>query len=572
LTAETDADAIYLHVRGIGTDSLQQPLQSCFYLSMRSHKSRKKASSPPSPTAALQFQLEVLPPALLPRLTLLQNLYISRLDASLIASIAAESGSLDEARVVLEPLAKASVSEEEFQASLRYGDGPAKVAASSSSSEEAEYVKMEGLSEHEAFQFLRITFPKPTNEELKRVIKAAGGDVRKALDVMLNTEYLKGFEEKNTPSFGVSTTTYIEDDEDEDSIWAKRRPGNVSRPKTSPWFQTPTFPALEQSSSQKSPRNSRSQTPTRSQWDVLDSQILFLSQSLSLPSSRVRSAFHANSSSLPKTLRELLKKIPEDRTDEDIIANLRSSFKNVDVSLLRKIVSGTKHDIDTAMELCRILDHDKPYHSVRTITAPSSNIKFSINLTKPPAPEAQTQSGPRIVDHGEGTYEEIMELRKWYLEKRNERFTAASQAYKRSKSDAQLSGVAAYYASEGRDYDIKYRHYSAIAANRLVQENSRKNSLDLHGVGVRDALRIVEEGVTNWWSHVEVLRDRGEIKAVEKFVIITGRGDRYKSGGKLGPEVSRWLRKNGWGFEDEDGQIVVWGLRKAALWPKVDRV
>ena len=469
-------------------------------------------------------------------------------------------------------MSKASVSEEEFQASLTFGDGQARIAASSSSSEEAEYVKMEGLSEHEAFRFLRMTFPKPTNEDLKGVLKAAGGDVRKALDVLLNTEYLKGIEEKNTPSFGALTTTYIEDDEDEDSIWAKKRPGDMSRPNTSPRFQTPTFPALEQSSPQKSPRNSRSQTPARSRWDVLDSQILFLSQSLSLPSSRVRSAFHANASSLPKSLHELLKEIPEGRTDEDIIANLRSSFKNVDVSLLRKIVSGTKHDIDTAMELSRILDHDKPDHSVRTISAPSSNIKFSINLTKPPAPEAQTRSGPRIVDDGEGTHEEIMELRQWYLEKRNERFTAASQAYKRSKSDAQLSGVAAYYASEGRNYDIKYRHYSAIAANRLVQENSRKNSVDLHGVGVRDALRIVEEGLTNWWSRVEVLRDRGEIKAVEEFVIITGRGDRYKSGGKLGPEVSRWLRKNGWGFEDGDGRIVVWGLRKGALRPKVNGV
>ena len=535
---------------------------------MRSRKSRKKASSPPSPTATLQSQLEVSFRLFL-SLTLLQNLYITRLDASLIASIAAETGSLDEAREILEPLAQASVSEEEFQAGLTYGEGR---AVSSASSEETEYIKMEGLSEREAFQLLRITFPNPTDEELNGIIKAAEGDVRKAMEVLLNTEYLNGIEEKNPPSSAVPTTTYFEDDEDENSIWAQKRQRDVARPKTSPPFQSPAFPALGTSSPQKSPRNSRSQSPVRSRWDVFDSQILFLSQSLSLPTSRARSIFHANACSLPKTLRELLKDIPEGRADEDIIGNLRSSFKNVDVSLLRKIVYGTKHDIDTAMELSRIIDHDKLNHSIRTISTQSSSVKISINLTKPSAPETRTQTGPRIVDDGEGTYEEIMELRKWYLEKRNERFTAASQAYKRSKSDAQLSGVAAYYASEGRDYDIKYRHYSAIAASRLVQENSRKNSLDLHGVGVRDALRIVEEGVTDWWSRVEVLRDRGEIRAVEGFVIITGRGDRHKSGGKLGPEVSGWLKRNGWGFNDEDGRIVVWGLRKAAFRPKVDAV
>ena len=128
-----------------------------------------------------------------------------------------------------------------------------------------------------------------------------------------------------------------------------------------------------------------------------------------------------------------------------------------------------------------------------------------------------------------------------------------------------MSGAAAHYATLGRDYDAKFRHYSQISVNRLVQEQSTRNSLDLHGITVRDALRIVEEGVTNWWTRVEVLRDRGETKAMESFVIITGRGDRHKTGSKLGPAVSGWLRKNGWGFQEEDGRIVVWGLRKVQV-------
>jgi Smr domain len=523
---------------------------------MAARKYRKKKTSPRSlsPTTTLQSQLEVhLPQFFLHGLILLQNLYISRLDASLIASIASESASLDEAKAILEPLAQASVSEEEFQAGITYGD-----KSVSSLSEESEYVKVADLSEDEVFQFLRITFPKPADQELRAVIEASGGDMRKAMDVLLNHEYLRGIEEKL--SYAVPAKKDIEE-EDEESIWAQKRPGDISRPKTTSTLRTPVFPALGTPSPQQSPLNSRSQSPFRSRWDALDSQILFLAQSLSLPTSRVRSAFHANASSLPKALRELLRDIPEGRTDEDIVANLRSTFKNVDISLLRKVVYGTKHDLDTAMELARILDHDKTYHSIRTISAPSSSTKFTLNLAAPPTANG-LHAPPRMVDDGEGTYDQIMELRKWYLEKRNEAFTASQQAYRTSKSDNLMSGAAAYYATLGRDYDIKYRHYAQISANRLVAQNSSKNSLDLHGVGVRDAVRIVEEGVTNWWTRVEVQRDRGEIRGVESFVIITGRGERYLGGGKLGPAVTGWLRRNGWGFEEEHGKIVVWGTRK----------
>jgi hypothetical protein len=78
-------------------------------------------------------------------------------------------------------------------------------------------------------------------------------------------------------------------------------------------------------------------------------------------------------------------------------------------------------------------------------------------------------------------------------------------------------------------------------------------------------VRIVEEAITAWWSRVEVLRERGETKASESFVIIVGRGDRNKGGSKLGPSVGGWLKRNGWGFQDAGGRIIVWGLRKTAM-------
>ena len=242
--------------------------------------------------------------------------------------------------------------------------------------------------------------------------------------------------------------------------------------------------------------------------------------------------------------------------DKDIFANLRAAFKHVDEASLRKILLGTKHNLDCAMELARILDHDKCF---------TATVRYSSVSSKPPLHAAPAKdSAPQIVDDGEGSYDDMNYLKSHYLTKRNEAFAAASQSFRRSKSDSLRSGVAAYYSALGREYDSKYRHYSQLAVNRLVAANSSLNSLDLHHVGVKDAIRLVEEGVTAWWSRVGVVRDRGEIRAVENFVIIVGKGERSKGGSKLGPPVVGWLNRNGWGFYEATGKFEVWGLRKTA--------
>lgn len=470
------------------------------------------------------------------------------MDSSLIASIASDTGSFEEAQKILEPLAQASVSEETFQQNLTYGSG----RLSSHSSDE-EDVKADTLSEAELLQFLRIAFPKHSDSELQRIVSLCDGNLRNAVDTLLNTEYINSIEESHPDTNDIDSG----ENGDEGSIWAQRRPGDVARPKAPSVPNASAFPSLA-TSSQMSSTISRSQSPRRSKWDVLDSQIAFLSRSLSLPPARVRSAFHTNASSLPRTLRELLKDTPPGRADKDVVANLKASFKHIDEDSLQKIVAGTNHDLDSAVELARILDHDKYFSS----TLRRTELR-KIAPTKPhPTGPIKDPYAPRVVDDGEGSLEDINSLKLHYLDKRNDAFTAASHAYRRSKSDVLISGVASYYASLGREYDTKYRHYSQVTANRLVASNSSVNTLDLHGVTVKDALRILEEAITLWWSRVEVLRERGEVKALQKFVVIVGQGQRNKGGSRLGPSVGGWLRRNGWGFHEAKGEFMVWGLRR----------
>lgn len=485
-------------------------------------------------------------------MTYAQKLYVSRIDSSLIASIASEATSLEDAKRTLEPLAQAAETEELHQSSTFSSSTPPAVSTSS----EDEYIKIDSLSEQEAFQFLRMTFSRPSNSELRELIRTSGGDVRKAVDALLNIEELhRNAEKVEAPKLEPANSA---DSDEEDSIWAQRRPGGVTRPKDPTVAKAQAFPALGGSlSPQRTPVGSRSQSPIQSKWDALDTQIIFLSGSLSLPPTRVRSVFHSNGSSLPRTLRDLLRDTPKGRADEDVVANLKTTFKNVDIESLQKIVIATKHNLDNALELARILEHDK-YYNIDIIgqTKKPSPPKLASTMFVKPAP-------PVICDDGEGTFEDMTAKRQYYLDKRNEAFTAASQSYRQSKSKPQFSGVAAFYAELGRDYDAKFRQYSHLSANRLVASQSSLNVLDLHGVSIKDAVRLVEEGVTAWWAQVQVIRERGEVRALESYVIIVGKGDRQKGGSKLGPPVGAWLRRNGWGFKEAQGEFVVWGLRKS---------
>jgi hypothetical protein len=245
--------------------------------------------------------------------------------------------------------------------------------------------------------------------------------------------------------------------------------------------------------------------------------------------------------------------MPKRPADRDIVHNLKTTFKHVDEESLHKIVTATIHNLDCAVELARILDHEKYFSSTfRPSTVSSQSVKLH------PAPlTVKTTTGVDDVSH-----EDVKSLQSHYLEKRNQAFAAASQSYRHAKSDSLHSGVAAYYASLGREYDIKYRQYSQLAATTLVAKQSKGNTLDLHGIGVKDALRIMEEEITAWWTRVQVIRERGEVKALESFIIIVGKGERRKGGSRLGPPVTGWLKRNGWGFQEARGEIIVWGLRK----------
>jgi hypothetical protein len=141
-------------------------------------------------------------------------------------------------------------------------------------------------------------------------------------------------------------------------------------------------------------------------------------------------------------------------------------------------------------------------------------------------------------------------------------FAKASAAYKRGKSDPLMKGAALYYAELGREKAKASKASFAAAADALVASQSTSRVLDLHGVGVADAVRIAQEKVNKWWESLgdaKYAPGGGGGPARDGYRIVTGVGRHSKDGApRIGPAVSRMLVREGWKVEICHGETIVY--------------
>lgn len=147
------------------------------------------------------------------------------------------------------------------------------------------------------------------------------------------------------------------------------------------------------------------------------------------------------------------------------------------------------------------------------------------------------------------------------LSARSIAFAQASAAHRKSKSTPLMGGAASYYSALGREASATLQRDEAVAADALVSAQSRAGELDLHGVTVKDAVRIAQERVERWWG----VEGGGEWARAGRVMgpglrIVTGVG-RHSEGGKgrLGPAVGAMLLKGGWRVEVTEGVVTVVG-------------
>lgn len=302
----------------------------------------------------------------------------------------------------------------------------------------------------------------------------------------------------------------------------------------------------------------------RNIWTTSKEDVDFIFSRTSLPQKLIKSAYHANAASLPATIRAIAAESSAsfstlnelDPLIQINIFELKQDFQSVPDSQLFGLLHITRNTPSAARELAEaMLSSPEPVQSGKVagmVQYVSFNPAHEIDSDSPRSPSPWTKIDPAYTRAVAVSHDAAASVA----------YAKASAAHKRGKSDHLMNGVAAYYAGIARERSKAAKASFEAAADALVASQSTSRVLDLHGVGVADAVRIAQEKVNIWWDSLGDAKyaSGGGGPVRDGYRIVTGIGRHSKDGApRIGPAVSRMLVREGWKVEVGQGEIIVYG-------------
>jgi hypothetical protein len=302
----------------------------------------------------------------------------------------------------------------------------------------------------------------------------------------------------------------------------------------------------------------------RNVWATSKEDVDFIFSRTSLPQKLIKSAYHANAASLPATIRAIVAESSAGfSTLNELnpliqinIVELKQDFQSVPDSQLFGLLHITRNIPSAARELAEaMLSSPELVQSGKVagiVQYASFNPAHEIDSDSPRSPSPWTKIDPAYTRAVAVSHDAAASVA----------YAKASAAYKRGKSDRLMNGVAAYYAGIARECSKAAKASFDAAADAHVASQSTSRVLDLHGVGVADAVRIAQEKVNIWWDSLGDAKyaPGGGGPARDGYRIVTGIGRHSKDGApRIGPAVSRMLVREGWKVEVGQGETIVYG-------------
>ena len=409
-------------------------------------------------------------------------------------------------------------------------------------------------------------FPTEKPSDIAYTLKKCDGSFTKAMDILLNQVFFKNEGEvgnHSVPLKGIDAFA-------EEYIVGYKGKRSKQRKKK--------FRSLEEYYENEN-RWSPGTALVPNEWASAENDIEFIASRTNVERKTISSTYHQNDASKKATISSLIQ--------QDIAKNDNNSPINdsiLDSNIFNFSTSYPTLPITHIAALMRLTNNSnaKAHELANSLTAPSTSsgaatpprivpqyvpFKESPTTSSSPTPSARSRSPlqrPSMLTTYNGTTApaSVASL----VAARNAAFTKASMYNRKANSDNLLGGAAAYYSQLGRDAHASLLSASAAEADTLVESQSSPAQLDLHGVGVKDAVRIASTKVRGWWEGLGESRVRtsgGKNGIGEGYNIITGLG-RHSEGGRarLGPAVCRKLVEEGWKVEVGSGSLTIMGRRK----------
>ena len=405
--------------------------------------------------------------------------------------------------------------------------------------------RLDDLPLAEKTAILEDMFPIMKPFDIQYALKKAKYDFSRTVEDLLNQSFLE--EESliiGTPSAQKGIDGFAEPTN------TRRRKGRGKRKKQH--RRTSSTPAPNPTQSTPTP-------PPQSSWDRVKEEIEFIAQRTNFSRQAITSAYHKSEASIPSTLttlcssNELISGNPylQSAVPATLGANileLSLDFPSLGSAMAEGLIRMTYPSTASAHELARAI--------VTSIGASSSTFQVIPHYS----PRPQTPPSPRVAH--EPTHTPLPGAQARHLaQTRTMAFAQASAAYRKSKSNPLMAGAAGYYSSVGRDAAAALARQQSSASDELVNRQSRPGEVDLHGVNVKDSVRITRSKVQDWWHNgaAEWAR-QGKVQGDGGLRIVTGVG-RHSEGGrsKIGPAVGAMLVREGWRVEVGEGTVLVQG-------------
>lgn len=415
--------------------------------------------------------------------------------------------------------------------SLGIGSEDGSEVAGSDDIENSQYSsELERLSAKEKTTTLMEMFPTIKPFEVEYVLRKVGFHFRKAVEELLSQVFLKEEESKS---------------------------GNqIIKKGVDGFIETETSRGRKVKGKKKRQRRGASASSaladssiTHGSWDRAKEEIDFIIQRTFFPHQTVSSVYHKSGASLAPTIAALCTA----SNPNPLLASISQSTLQVHISELSQKFPSLSRAQATALVYLSHPSTTSAHELAQVLTTSlESTPKFTPHYLLPPPSPFEKPAEPPFTPLPASTAE--------LVSARSTAFAQANDAYRKSKSNRLMAGVAGYYSSVGREASASLRRHEAASAERLVTAQSKPGEVDLHGVHVPDAVRIAKEKVESWWEHEagEWAREgkvmQGDLK------IVTGVGRHSQGGkGKLGPAVGAMLVKEGWKVEFAQGFLIVLG-------------
>lgn len=430
----------------------------------------------------------------------------------------------------------------------------------------------DGLTATEKEQQLQEMFTSLKLVDVRLALKKAGGNAGVAIDSLLNLQWLEqtGQRVKGVDGFNLSG-----DEEGSAGVTGMRRTKHGKRKGKKQGGR---------GGSRSEPQSPRSPgSPAEEEFmddEQHDASIAFIAEKLNQPASDVTNIYYRRGNSRGATIIEILDNFLQlglTSSDQSLLEDVREQSTRyhwvpreyigaaIEISPSYKFATDVIDVLGTFFEKPAYMkynvaysviasDKDTEFDSVGSLgsaKAASKRLGKTIDIRPSPSPSLRSPT----------TLQNATAQTSLLASAKDHSYASASAAFRKGRSDPLYRQAAGYYAERAREQATNHRHAISVETNMLVNQQSTKGMVDLHGATVADGVEIALDRCWRWWQGLNG-EDRAK-QAREGFVVVTGLGRHTTDGrSRLRTSVFKALVADGWKAEVLTGAYLVTGRRR----------